>query len=62
MNRGSNWLPSVRVADLSRRDAEESWMGDTAGLVADASEAFHPLWIDNRIGLKQVFAALVVVK
>lgn len=62
---GSTWLPSVRVTEfVSRSDpeADESWVGHTAGLAADASGAFHPLWIDNRTGVRQVFTAAVVVK
>jgi hypothetical protein len=62
---GTTWLPSVRVtgADSSRAPgAAESWLGDTAGLAADASGVFHPLWIDNRTGMRQVFTATVVVK
>ena len=62
---GITWLPSVRVTDfVSRSDPEtdESWVGHTAGLVADASGAFHPLWVNNRTGVRQVFTAVVVVR
>jgi hypothetical protein len=30
-------------------------------MAADAAGAFHPLWIDNRTGVKQVFTASVTV-
>ncbi len=35
--------------------------GDYAGLAADASGAFHALWIDNRTGLAQIWTAPIVV-
>ncbi len=42
------------------------WMGvkpgDTAGMAADASGAFHPFWIDNRTGIAQIWTAPVTVK
>ena len=42
----------------------EKWLrgGDTAGLTADANGTFHPLWIDNRTGIAQVWTAPIVVK
>ncbi len=36
--------------------------GDTAGLAADANGIFHPLWIDNRTSIRQVWTAPVTVK
>jgi hypothetical protein len=36
--------------------------GDTAGLEADAPGVFHPLWVDNRTGVVQVWTAPVRVK
>jgi BNR/Asp-box repeat len=36
--------------------------GHTAGMEADASGAFHPLWVDNRTGLHQVWTASVTVE
>ncbi len=67
---GITWLPSVRVTEfIGRSDraaasapGSESWVGDTAGLAADASGAFHPLWIDNRTGIRQVLTARVVIR
>jgi hypothetical protein len=35
--------------------------GDTAGLAADARGVFHPLWIDNRTGIPQVWTTSVKV-
>ena len=35
--------------------------GDTDGLVADAGGVFHPVWIDNRNGVPQVWTAPVRV-
>jgi hypothetical protein len=35
--------------------------GDTDGLVADAAGVFHPVWIDNRNGVPQVWTAPVRV-
>jgi hypothetical protein len=35
--------------------------GDTAGMAADARGVFHPLWIDNRTGVPQVWTAPVTV-
>ena len=42
----------------------DEWLssGDTAGLAADASGIFHPLWIDDRTGVRQVWTASVSVK
>ncbi|QEH34964.1 hypothetical protein OJF2_35090 [Aquisphaera giovannonii] len=70
---GRAWQPSVRVTSqtsvFSGEDPEEEhrrirrplWLGDTAGLCADADGAFHPLWIDNRTGERQVWTAAVHV-
>lgn len=35
--------------------------GDTNGLVADASGVFHPVWVDNRTGIPQIWTAAVRV-
>ena len=62
---GSTWLPSVRVTEFVSRsnpDADESWVGHTAGLAADASGVFHPLWVDNRTGVRQVFTTTVIIR
>jgi len=36
--------------------------GDTAGLAADASGAFHAVWVDNRTGVPQVWTTVVTAK
>jgi len=36
--------------------------GHTGGLAADAGGAFHPLWVDNRTGMPQVWTASVSAK
>lgn len=36
--------------------------GETAGLAADASGAFHALWVDNRTGTRQVRTAQITVQ
>jgi len=36
--------------------------GETVGLTADASGAFHALWIDNRTGIRQVWTARISVE
>ena len=59
---GSTWLPSVRVTDVASSAAEDTWVGDTTGLAADIAGVFHPLWIDNRTGVTQVFTAAVLIK
>src|SRR5205807_1808861 len=35
--------------------------GDTAGLTADADGVFHPVWVDNRTGVPQLWTAPVTV-
>ncbi|MCW3053134.1 MAG: type sorting protein [Chthonomonadales bacterium] len=64
---GATWLPSVRVSETGssfRKDEnlEKIWAGDTAGLCADASGLFHPLWVDNRTGVVQVWTASISVQ
>jgi hypothetical protein len=36
--------------------------GDTNGLVADAHGVFHPVWVDNRTGVPQIWTAPVTVQ
>jgi hypothetical protein len=60
---GRTWLPSVRVstaAHVSTDDTRKN-SGDTAGLAADADGVFHPVWIDNRTGIPQMWTATVKV-
>jgi hypothetical protein len=63
---GRTWLPSTRVstsANLVTDDKETRFnSGDTAGLPADADGVFHPLWIDNRTGIHQMWTTTVAVR
>ena len=61
---GKTWLPSVRVSTAAHVDDGDSRKnsGDTAGLAADADGVFHPVWIDNRTGIPQVWTATVKVR
>jgi hypothetical protein len=34
---------------------------DTAGIASDAQGTFHPIWVDNRTGVLQVWTAPVIV-
>jgi hypothetical protein len=68
---GATWLPSMRVtnvaSDFHLNDKNggvegKNWVGHTAGLTADAAGEFHPLWVDNRTGVKQVFTTRIAVR
>ncbi len=52
-----------RVGPLSVHVRNFEWIanGHTAGLEADARGVFHPLWVDNRTGVKQVYTTAVTV-
>jgi hypothetical protein len=63
---GGRTLPSGRAAGEPLNFA--LWLdtfnfsgGHTAGLAADAAGVFHPLWVDNRTGVRQVWTAAVTV-
>jgi len=51
-----------RATVVAARESFKYMGGDTAGLAADASGAFHPVWVDNRTGVPQVWTARVVVR
>ena len=57
---GASWLPSVQLNQQPCRSSLSA-LGDTAGLVADADGHFHPVWIDDRTGITQVWTATVMV-
>jgi hypothetical protein len=73
---GETWLPAMRVTeqatDYNGKVAAKgstfpegtglNGPGDTAGMAADADGVFHPLWIDNRTGVRQVWTAAIAVK
>ena len=56
--------PGEPISELTNRVtvtvSRVNWVGDTAGLAADASGRFHPVWIDNRTGVNQIWTATVV--
>jgi len=58
--------PIAQGRAAGRLHAEFGWSwddngGDTAGLVASPDGVFHPLWIDRRLGLQQLFTSRVTV-
>ena len=58
------WIVSYGGANISTRimlDQGESLGGDTAGMAADANGVFHPLWVDNRTGILQLWTTSVSV-
>jgi hypothetical protein len=57
---GDTWRPSVLVNDKPIR-AKVWALRDTTGLAADAAGTFHPVWIDDRTGVLQVWTAAVRV-
>ena len=59
-NGGKTWLASVRVSTAAHAadDDTRKNSGDTAG----ADGVFHPVWIDNRTGLPQMWTATVKVR
>ena len=65
---GATWLPSVRVSEkpyvggpVAQKSAFALNGGDTAGLAVTADGAFHPVWVDERNGVPQVYTARVTV-
>jgi hypothetical protein len=61
---GKTWLPSARVSTAAHvtTDDPKKNSGDTAGLAADADGLFHPVWIDNRTGIPQMWTTTVNVR
>jgi hypothetical protein len=69
---GTTWLPSVCVTEVPSRISfkastpedvtPDDLLGETAGLAADAGGDFHPLWVDKRSGVLQVYTARVSVR
>ena len=60
---GRIWLPSVQVSDAPFSPGTDLHTngGDTAGLAADAGDAFHLAWIANPSGTSQMWTADVQV-
>jgi hypothetical protein len=55
---GASWSPSVQLNDKAFQGSVGS-LGDTAGLAADSAGNFHPVWIDDRTGTRQVWTTTV---
>ena len=55
-----NWYHAPETAEFGVHSFNFSG-GHTAGLAADAAGVFHPLWIDNRTGVPQLWTARVTV-
>jgi hypothetical protein len=58
---GASWLSSVQLNEKPCQSSVGS-LGDTAGLAADVEGRFHPVWIDDRTGTRQVWTATVKVE
>jgi hypothetical protein len=52
--------PSPRSFRFTRKFSPAS--GHTAGLTVDVSGGFHPLWVDNRTGIDQLWTAAITVR
>src|SRR5262249_46495411 len=62
---GGHHRPKARGGNL-RLEIGPQWIdylsaADTAGMAAGADGAFHPLWVDSRTGVPQLFTASVRV-
>jgi hypothetical protein len=53
---GETWLPSVRVSDSPNMASDDTRMNQRRHGV------FHPVWIDNRTGVPQIWTATVRVR
>lgn len=54
-------LQGATITAHIQPDQGENAGGDTGGIAADASGIFHPLWVDNRTGILQLWTAAVTV-
>ena len=68
-DRGESWslkglalLDKTSAARLIVVRDEYVASGDTADLIADSTGAFHPVWIDNRTGIRQVWTTAITVQ
>ena len=61
---GVTWLKSTRVSTFPHVNSEDPRKnsGDTAGLSADPDGLFHPVWIDNRTGIPQMWTTTIRVR
>jgi hypothetical protein len=55
---GEIWQSSVQVNEKTGKDLCKE-LRETAGLAADAEGNFHPVWIDDRTGKRQVWTTIV---
>jgi hypothetical protein len=55
---GASWSPSVQLNEKAFQGSVGS-LGDTAGLAADSAGNFHPVWIDDQTGKRQVWTTTV---
>ncbi|HEX4439695.1 MAG TPA: hypothetical protein VH854_06470 [Thermoanaerobaculia bacterium] len=63
---GGHHRPKARGGDI-RLEIGPQWIdylsaADTAGMAAGADGAFHPLWVDSRTGIPQLFTASIRVE
>jgi hypothetical protein len=58
---GETWSSSIQVNEKPGKGSCTE-LKETAGLAADAAGDFHPVWIDNRTGKRQVWTAPVKLK
>jgi hypothetical protein len=58
---GGSWSPSVQLNEKMCPTSFGS-LGDTAGIAADPAGHFHPVWIDDRTGTRQVWTRAVKVE
>lgn len=61
---GESWHPSVQVNEAPKKPGKTPYhqVRDTVGLAAAANGNFHPVWIDDRTGMRQVWTATVQVE
>lgn len=50
-----------RIAINISTDQGEAAGGDTAGMAADADGNFHPVWVDNRTGVLQLWTSTITI-
>ena len=64
IGQNERWVAQVSAAGATALDVyRKEWDtgGHTMGLAADAEGIFHPLWVDNRTGVHQIWTAPVEV-
>jgi hypothetical protein len=61
---GSTWERPVRITEKTSvaKTRSDAHLGDTAGIAPDVDGVFHPVWVDNRTGVLQVWTTAVTVK